>query len=100
MVRAGRAWTAPRARGTVWGVITTDVARFSAYDEPELVGAAFSCPYCLREPSSISLRGSAADGTGEAACACEPCDATWTVALDGIQLMRMILAPPRDVEIA
>jgi hypothetical protein len=81
-------------------VITTDVARFSPYDDPELVGAAFSCPYCLGEPTELELRGSAADGTGEAACRCEPCDAAWTVGLDGVQLMRMVLAPPRRLEIA
>ena len=80
--------------------MTTDVARFSGYDEPELVGAAFSCPYCLREPTGLELHGSAADGTSEAVCRCEPCDATWAVALDALQLMRMVLAPPRQLEIA
>jgi hypothetical protein len=65
-----------------------------ALDDPDvLVDAALSCPICLGGESSIEvgLSGDEVNGT----CACGACAATWSLALEPQQLLRLALDPPR-----
>ena len=69
-----------------------------ALDDPDmLVDAALSCPLCLGDDSSIEigLQGDEVAGT----CACAACDATWSLALEPQQLLRLALDPPRGTRV-
>jgi len=57
-----------------------ELARFDAEDAPELVAAAFACPYCLYADmvGTVQFRRNGA----EVACRCLSCTAKWTVRLD------------------
>jgi hypothetical protein len=74
-----------------------DYARFQCADDDAIVSAAFCCAYCLRSASSVALWLSVDDGTSEATCRCDRCDAEWLVALSALQTLRMKLWPPADV---
>jgi hypothetical protein len=75
-------------------MLVADIARFQCTDAAPVVAAAFCCPYCLRSASSVELSLSADDGTSDADCRCEACDARWPVALNAMQTLRMRLWPP------
>ena len=79
-------------------MLVADAARFQVTDEAPLVAAAFCCPYCLRSASSVKLE-ILEDGTADAACRCETCDARWEVALSAMQTLRMSLCPPAGVRL-
>jgi hypothetical protein len=72
-----------------------DVARFAAGDDERMVRASLACPYCLHKPSHVLV----ADHIygGEAMCACSRCQTQWSVVLDADQVLRLRLAPPRDL---
>jgi hypothetical protein len=75
-------------------MLAADTARFQCADVAPLVAAAFCCPYCLRSASSVALSPSFDDGTSDADCRCEGCDAEWAVVLNAMQTLRMRLCPP------
>jgi hypothetical protein len=69
-----------------------------ALDDPDaLVDAALSCPMCLGADSrmEIGLDGGEVSGT----CACAACDATWSLALEPQQLLRLALDAPRGTNV-
>lgn len=72
-----------------------DVARFTTDDPDEVVAFCFSCPVCLSVDLDARVRTAEHDGHAE--CACRRCGATWEMALDGEQLLRLALAPPPRV---
>ena len=72
-----------------------DVARFAAGEDEEVVRASLACPYCLHQPSHVLI--AAHTTSGEAICACSRCQLQWSVLLDADQLLRLRLAPPRDL---
>jgi hypothetical protein len=79
-------------------VIITDAARFSVDDSDELVTASFACPYCLRTPPTARFT---LDEPNESAvfCRCEDCSASWLVAVNVGQAMRLAIAPPAGLEL-
>ncbi|MBA2349128.1 MAG: hypothetical protein H0V81_12620, partial [Solirubrobacterales bacterium] len=68
-----------------------DVARFHPNDDPALVAASFACPLCLGLDGSAQLVLDDGDAEVERAC---PCGASWCVAVDAAQVMRLTLHPP------
>jgi len=75
------------------------VARFDSVDEPAVVAAALSCPYCLRNASRVLLGPSDGDGTSVAHCRCNGCDEAWLIVLNSAQALRLRIHPPVDVVI-
>jgi hypothetical protein len=65
-----------------------------ALDDPDvLVDAALCCPLCLGGDGAIEI--GLIDGEFAGTCACGDCDATWSLALEPQQLLRLALDPPR-----
>jgi hypothetical protein len=75
-----------------------DVARFDAVDRPEMVAAAFACPWCLELPPLGRLESAADEGFVELSCA--GCDSAWMVVVDSEQLLRLVVSPPPDIELS
>lgn len=76
-----------------------DVARFTPAEDPAVIEACFSCPYCLGAPTEVMLDLMGVDEGGEALCSCECCAVLWRLALDADQSLRMAVAPPAGLEI-
>jgi hypothetical protein len=73
-----------------------DTARFQPDDDASLVAAAFTCPLCLDLASSARL---VPDPYAPlVACGCERCDRPWLVHLNGLQYLRMRVAPPPQLD--
>lgn len=72
-------------------------AAFALDDPDALVDAALSCPVCLSGDSRIDvgLHGDEVSGT----CSCADCEATWSLALEPQQLLRLALDPPRGTRV-
>ena len=69
-----------------------EVARFGTEDGDELVLAALSCPYCLREDTiEWSLR--LEDYDPHVRCRCPDCRRRWRVYLLPEQALRLSLVP-------
>jgi hypothetical protein len=79
-------------------VILTDAARFSVDDIDELVTASFACPYCLRVPPS-ALFNLEEPNESAVLCNCASCAASWVVAVNVGQAMRLAIAPPAGLEL-
>lgn len=76
-----------------------DAARFAPAEDPAVIQACFSCPYCLEAPTEVMLELMSADEGGEALCSCECCEVLWRLALDADQSLRMAVAPPAGLAI-
>jgi hypothetical protein len=72
-------------------------AAFSLDDPDVLVGAALCCPMCLGGASRTEI--GTVDGEVVGACACGDCGATWSLALEPQQLLRLALDPPRGADV-
>ena len=69
-----------------------------ALDDPDvLVDAALSCPLCLGGDARIEIGLDHGEVAGT--CACDDCDATWSLALEPQQLLRLALDPPRGTDV-
>jgi hypothetical protein len=81
--------------------VTVSCGRYSAafaLDDPDiLVVAALSCPMCLGADSRVDIGPVAGDVA--ATCSCGSCDATWSLALEPQQLLRLALDPPRGTRV-
>jgi hypothetical protein len=77
--------------------VTVACGRYSAafaLDDPDaLVDAALACPMCLGGDSLVDVGLVAGELAGT--CSCGSCDATWSLALEPQQLLRLALDPPR-----
>jgi hypothetical protein len=65
---------------------------FTLDDADVMVDAAFACPVCLRAGTRVEIEvaGNHPAGSG----ACRTCGATWALALEPRQLLRLSLDPP------
>jgi hypothetical protein len=72
-------------------------AAFALDDPDALVDAALCCPMCLGAESRIDVGLHAGEVTGT--CACDACGATWSLALEPQQLLRLALDPPRGTNV-
>lgn len=79
-------------------MILTDAARFHEDDCDPLVTASFACPYCLRIPDSALFNLEEPNGSA-VLCRCDACHASWIVALNVGQAMRLAIAPPTELEL-
>ena len=79
-------------------MILTDAARFFVDDTDELVTASFACPYCLRTPPSAVFNLDEPNGSA-ILCRCPDCHASWVVAVNVGQAMRLAIAPPIGLEL-
>ncbi|HWI71514.1 MAG TPA: hypothetical protein VNT55_06140 [Baekduia sp.] len=69
-----------------------DSARFRPDDPAALVAATFACPWCLRPPGRATM--TVDPYTPHVVCGCEGCDTSWAIHLDGMQYIRLRIAPP------
>jgi hypothetical protein len=92
-----RPFSAARVAPTIGTVLLTDAARFSVDDADPLVVASFACPYCLRVPSSTVFNLDEPNGSA-LLCRCGSCKASWVVAVNVGQAMRLAIAPPEGLE--
>jgi hypothetical protein len=76
---------------------THDIARFEVTDDPVIVEASFCCGFCLRTAAFVIVGVRSEDG--HAWCYCTACQAHTEVALNGDQLLRLRVAPPRGAGI-
>jgi hypothetical protein len=79
-------------------VILTDAARFHVDDSDPLVTASFACPYCLRTPPTALFNLEEPNGSA-VLCRCDECHASWVVAVNVGQAMRLAIAPPIGLEL-
>jgi hypothetical protein len=79
-------------------VILTDSARFAVDDAEPLVTAAFACPYCLEAPSSTVFNLEEPNGSA-VLCRCLHCRASWVVAVNTGQALRLAIAPPTELNL-
>jgi hypothetical protein len=79
-------------------VILTDSARFAVDDADPLIVAAFACPYCLDDPSSTLFSLEEPQGSA-VLCRCDDCHASWVVAVNTGQAMRLAIAPPIGLDL-
>jgi hypothetical protein len=74
-----------------------DVARFSPHDRAEVVTATFACPWCLAVPGLGALVERSDESFIELVCAL--CGNSWRVVVDRMQLLRLMLVPPPEIEL-
>jgi hypothetical protein len=79
-------------------VILTDSARFAVDDSDALVVASFACPYCLDEPTRTIFNLEEPLGS-VVLCRCDDCHASWIVAVNTGQALRLAIAPPIGLEL-
>jgi hypothetical protein len=79
-------------------VILTDTARFAVDDVDPLVVASFACPYCLDRPTAAIFNLEEPNGSA-VLCRCEWCHASWVVAVNPGQALRLAIAPPSGLEL-
>lgn len=79
-------------------MILADTARFLVDDADPLVAASFACPYCLEAPTTALFNLDEPNGSA-LLCRCDGCSASWVVAVNVGQAMRLAIAPPVGLDL-